>query len=352
MNHLLLSALAYVMATSFAFKSDVSSPDASCQQTNRTSQPVAAAPQGPVIQSIDGGYSWENIGENLSPETWVTSLTPAPFGLVAGTENDGVYLRSHLTRQWIKIGGKSSFRTEKISGTFVSGGNLYVTVFQGGFFRYDPVPNTWKAMHEHLPNANAQALLSPDSAFVGGHQPNPIPNNVRAVLHYDNSLWVGTDQGIFQSLDEGVTWKQCYHEGQVTSLVENNGYLWAGTYRGLMRSEDEGRQWRYVFEDGTATRVKQLEKELVYVTMNGVARTTVNNGLSWHTVTQGFSANRYIFDLVKSGSDWLISSEEGLIRGTGSSFISPLVRLAQRNIYLQLEGNDKVIYAIRGNGGC
>ncbi len=320
---------ALLLATLFASKSNLSGPSThpagdSTQLANNEPEP-----QSPVIQSINGGYTWEDISENLPPETWVSSITPTPFGLVAGTDDDGVYLRNNLTRQWAKIGGSPLFDSEKITCTFYTGHFLYAGIFQGGFFRYDPARKTWKPMHARLPD-----------------------KNVRVIIHYGNSLMVGTDGGIYQSYDEGKTWIQVFNGGQVTSIVENEGTLWAGTYRGLMKSDDEGRIWRYVLDDGASQKIKKQGDELVYIRMGGFVRATENNGRSWHVISQTLSANTAIFDVVKSGSFWICSQQQGLVRGSASGFFWPLLRPAQNRRFLQLEGSGNLIYAITGGGGC
>src|SRR5690606_29891233 len=74
------------------------------------------------------------------------------------------------------------------------------------------------------------------------------------------TLFIGCDNGLFKSIDNGKNWKQVYTEGWVMKFVESNGVLLATSQRGIIRSTDGGENWdRVISEGGVGIAIESIK---------------------------------------------------------------------------------------------
>jgi hypothetical protein len=67
--------------------------------------------------------------------------------------------------------------------------------------------------------------------------------NIHCFHAQDNTLFAGTDKGIYASMNEGTSWTHITGDMQVNDFTETDGVLLASTNLGTLRSEDRGKSW-------------------------------------------------------------------------------------------------------------
>ena len=71
-------------------------------------------------------------------------------------------------------------------------------------------------------------------------------NGSSCILTFDDIILVGTDNGIYRSMDNGISWSHYTVDisySVITDLSKNDDYIFAGTYNGVYSSADTGKTW-------------------------------------------------------------------------------------------------------------
>lgn len=131
-----------------------------------------------------------------------------------------------------------------------------------------------------------------------------LPNSVSRVydlIEYDNSIYIGTDGGVFISVDNGQSWQEKNNgldaEHRVYTIYESNNVLLAGTDQFIYRSTDKGENW---------TR----SDEFTFMTFNSF---TSNNNYMFAHASLSFES-RYLYRSGDNGETWSIISSQQQFR--------------------------------------
>jgi photosystem II stability/assembly factor-like uncharacterized protein len=77
-----------------------------------------------------------------------------------------------------------------------------------------------------------------------------------------NIVFAGTNQGVFKSADEGLTWINCTYPQMQTDIediyISVNDEIWVGTRSGLFLSSDTGNTWTVAYSSDTASEVRRI----------------------------------------------------------------------------------------------
>lgn len=130
---------------------------------------------------------------------------------------------------------------------------FYVSTFKGGLFRTRDYGTTWEAVTDQLTEQVFVCVVSDDDP---------------------NIMYIGTDNGVFKSTDEGANWEPTSVGSVTKSLLLKNGernVVIAGTEIGIYRSVDGGENWILVQSAG---KVEDLDShpanpEIMYAATNG-----------------------------------------------------------------------------------
>lgn len=260
--------------------------------------PPLPPPTSILLQSADGGRSWRELHVELSGKEQPISFCAAGGDLWMGT-NRGLYHGSAVLPApgW----EKEFFPEEAITGIFPGQAGPYVLSERNGFFQKLPFTSLWLPLHNHLEG-----------------------NIVNAVLESRNgALFVGSDSGIFKSVDAGNTWQQVFAGGLVSNLVEAGGVLIGGSSRGVLRSTDGGEHWELALSDaGAAFHVRHTDKGFAAL-FEGEARqggertrelfVSAGDGASWQRLTESLpAALRSIYTLEQAGAYLFACSDAGI----------------------------------------
>lgn len=181
---------------------------------------------------------------------------------------------------------------------------IWIATFAGGLRKSTDYGQTWDRvvlppdnLNSISPSDTLDFCLSPVAGnFCGEGNLNHRVFSVIAVD--DDTLYVGTANGINKSTDGGVSWIKFNAQNQtdpisgnfITALRYNyfNKIIWASTWKaenqsefyGVSSSNDGGASWQTFLRDEKPHNFGFIESQVLVPTDNGVFRST-NNGLSW-----------------------------------------------------------------------
>ena len=146
-----------------------------------------------------------------------------------------------VTAQWIK----TNWPYQEPASCFFNNGSEFIAGSASGIFRYADSGNDWSRFDSGGIGSLSGFLAKGSTLFAydrfgvyrssdgGGHwqacDSGLTSNEVRALASSNDKLFLGTDNGMFVSTNNGNNWTLTYFSGcDVVGLVESNGILTIG----------------------------------------------------------------------------------------------------------------------------
>ncbi|MBK6731848.1 MAG: glycosyl hydrolase [Bacteroidetes bacterium] len=160
----------------------------------------SGGPGSGLYRSEDGGNTWNKIQNGLPNETLgriaISASPVAPYYVYALVESDksALYRSTDKGNNWVRVSnqlemGSRPFYFSKIVADPIDSARVY----KPGFYT--------------LSSNNAGATFSSVSVEGGGYHPD---HHALYISPIDNRLmYVGTDGGVYVSVDRGNTWRHC-----------------------------------------------------------------------------------------------------------------------------------------------
>ncbi len=250
-----------------------------------------------ILQSKDGGQTWEDISHSL-PDSQL------PESFYAG-ESD-LYLRM----MDVMYRSKSNLKTpiwEKVQGLDPQSNSIAFN--RSGVMAYNYKGNVY------------QKKSSGDSWL-------PVFTNFKKSLMRtifeaaDGTLFLGRDNGLYKSEDNGRSWKQVQNEGWVMEIVEAEGVLLGTGLKGIMRSTDKGEHWEWVIsEGGVGIDVERIEGGFAAITYNTATqsrriRISMDGGKTWQAIDSGLPPSMNISSIKQIGNYLICGHPDGIFRSS------------------------------------
>ena len=191
--------------------------------------------------------------------------------------------------------------------------------------------------------------------------------SVRAIAIDPNDagfVLVGGLDGVYKSIDSGVTWEKLSPHENVESLAidpRNRDTIYVGTWRQGWRSDDGGKIWKHIDNgmvldtDMFGISVNPNDPDNIWVATCGWVYNTTNRGDQWTRYRDGFN-NRRIHDVEVDPCDpntVYAGSVAGLYRSddAGKSWYTVSnEEMVVNSIVLHPQRPDRVIVGIEGDG--
>ena len=217
-----------------------------------------------IYLSTDGSLSWSHYTvDTLYPV--ITDLAKNDDYIFAGTYN-GVYASADTGKTWNHLGPEFA-----ILSVFAKDSIVLACIQGGGLFQSENNGQIWTC--------------------IDG-------NHFYSYLVTDNKILAGTFTGIYESFDNGLSWKFVDLPSKITtSLAQNEHSFFATNYTyGIYRSDDFGGSWS---QSNSGIPLSHLHPYSVYakdsliftgLTSNKIYL-SMDNGLNWQDFSNGLNIN-------------------------------------------------------------
>ena len=268
-----------------------------------------------VFLSTDNGKNWNAATNGIPEYVTINTITQIGSSIFAATDGAGVYFSINNGSSWMPVNnGLTSLRIQALS---VYGTNLFAGTF-GGLFVSRDNGNSWNHISAGISNGQVincfsvngnnlyagtdfgRVFVSPDDGKTWKAYNNSglikevqgrivsIVGDINSITIANNFIYVGTDSGVYRSVDDGMTYKSIstgIKMFSVYSLSMVNNNLFAGTQTGLYTSFNDGKNWTPVdnnFANGKVTAVA-MKSQNIYAGFNGNVITMVEKGKEWNS---------------------------------------------------------------------
>ncbi len=333
-----------------------------------------------VFKSTDGGQTWQNISEGL-PEPVQDDYGVA--GNVFFADDNGLWLTAGNGIYHSKRNSKVPFWTKEIfpdsqSRNFgehssIAPGKAGIFAYNylgGGIFQKTNGTGVWSPVFTNLQEKRVLSVLE----TAGG------------------TIFIGSDRGLFKSINRGKSWKQL-HAGGLGKMVESNAVLLATSQGGILRSTDDGENWALVIgEGGVGIDVERIEGGFAAITYSTVSntrriRTSYDGGKTFQAIdaglqapgfiepilptvnanpkAQGFSDSSrhlnetnvtplpmYITTIIQVGENFFCGRSDGIYRSSDKGKTWQCMRCVEEGKMFKLFVSGNVIYAIQMESHC
>ena len=291
---------------------------------------IFAGTNGSVFMSKDNAVSWTSVNAGLSGN-FVNSLIAEGNNLFVATNGGGTYYSSDNGTTWTSINfatNNSMIRLAAIGTTVYAFSNI------GALYS---IPN----------GSNTGTLISTGLS-------NPFSFEATGT-----KLLIGTQSGMYSSVDAGVTWTAVntgYPTSIYGSLSSSGAAIVAGLNSSLLVSTNSGVTWINTGLAYGSFPCIAIASNKIWVGSSNGANVSVGNGVSWNTVTglpamMGLASNSSglyagtstgVYRSVDGGSTWSFSST-----GLTNAIIQALI-VGGNNLYAS---NGNKVYVSSDRGG-
>lgn len=331
------SNLTFLFLFSFLFLQSPPFPD--CWQVQKSDK---AAAENIIFTSTDGGKTWHDISEGLPGNLKGDGVQTDQFvtGVDAFANDNRLYLCAgnglyHSETNSTVAFWKKEIFPDKMSSIAFGKAGIYAYNYGGQILQKTKGTNVWTPVYTN---------------FKG---------SVRTVFETGGgTIFIGSENGLFKSTNNGKTWKQVHAGGWVIKLVESNGVLLATSMSGIIRSTDSGENWELVIsEGGVGIDVAPIQGGFAAVTFNTKSntrrvRTSYDGGKTWQPIDAGLPASPSISSIIQVGEFFFCGHPKGIFRSSDKGKTWKLIIPSIENKVFNLSVSGNVIYAIARNGGC
>lgn len=311
-----------------------------------------------VFKSTDGGQTWQDISKGLPENLREDSIRGNSFF----ANDKGLFVKIGSEIYNSKPNATAPFWTKETFPGEVSS----ISAAKSGISAF----NYWGV---NLKTTNGTSVWSP--MFDFSHEPR-----IRSSFETTGgTVFLGTDEGIFKTDNNGKTWKHVYVGAYAGHLAELNGVLVAIGMKKIVRSTDNGETWAPVMsEDSVAFDVKTIKGGFAAITSNSESNTpntsrlstSYDGGKTWQHIGAG-GADKVFADsisrtwndrpllkffptsITQVGEDFFCTHPAGVFKSSDKGKTWKLLLPSVRNKAFNLFVSGNVIYAtIPGKEGC
>jgi photosystem II stability/assembly factor-like uncharacterized protein len=230
--------------------------------------------------------------------------------IIAGTHGDGIYKTTDNGNVWTKLGSNTLLSNSRIFGLASLNNILLVGTAYNGLFRSTDNGSTWAHITSGFPAGDFFVF---SVAVIG------------------SNMIAGTNEGIFYSTNNGLSWNASnITQWTVFAVAANSTIAFAGissgigSTTGVYRSTNLGVSWQI-------TSLSNGAFDIVCITTNGSTVfagdltnglfRSIDNGVNWTFSASGIPANTGVFTIGVSNNTVFAGTQEsagGIFRSTNN----------------------------------
>ena len=245
---------------------------------NLSSRPVEKP--AVIYRSSDLGMSWSSFAQGIPQEATISGIKQEGNKVYVITDYHGVFVASDGQDNWTSLNLKQ-LKGLDINCIEVLANNIIIGTLRNGI------------------------LLSNDGGLSWNPPNENINSPIRALIKSEDKLYVGTDSGIFESVDLGNTWSHAFGQLQILGFTSLNRKLYAATQNGALVCTGDASNWKSIY-DGDALHDIGNDGTYIYaMTIGEQLLKTKNDGASWENAQNGITRppNFYTNEIQHFGND-------------------------------------------------
>lgn len=246
-----------------------------------------------LYRSTDGGNSWSSSAKGLPTADRVDVILQDGEMIYALTESSGLYRSKDQGMSWYQP-GFAMLLPPKIDALHKHNGLLFAGTYKNGVYVSTDQGNNWLPANKGLTDSTVRAFGS-----VG------------------KMLLVGTNDGLFFSVNNGQQWRQLSSGMQINAIKAIGESIFVATHRGIMVSKDGGEQWTWS-KEGMAIQELAAAGDWLYATTFGrsVFKYQVEKG-TWVDATETFPKEGFYTRILYSSREaQFVTQDQGLLVST------------------------------------
>jgi photosystem II stability/assembly factor-like uncharacterized protein len=255
---------------------------------------IFAGTSGGIYKTTDFGANWTNLNSNLINKN-IYSLIKKDTILLAGTWGSGVLSSNNLGLNWTVA--SNGMISSQVSSLAVNRTNIYATPYGDGVYTSTDKGNSW------IPLNNQLAL---------GISYYDIAAN-------DSIVYVGSEQGLFKTIDNGVIWDSIYILTDKIAVHDSTLFVKAGYPADLYRSINNGVNWTHMYNglpNSFTVEAITINGTNIYLGTNYGMFYSGNNGTNWTEINNGIALyngyHDFIFSIAIKGDTIYAGARYGL----------------------------------------
>ncbi|PHN02981.1 WD40/YVTN/BNR-like repeat-containing protein [Flavilitoribacter nigricans] len=286
-----------------------------------------------VFQSTDQGQTWQDISSGLPADLSPTSFLVADGELFLTTAK-GIYRNSSAATKanW----KKEMSLMEPFSNISTGSGNRIAFNREGRFYQKLQGTGVWMPIFTNFENPLVRSVHTTESGII----------------------FIGCDNGLFKSSDQGKSWKHVMENGWVFKMVESDGVLLCTNESGILRSTDGGENWDLVLsEGGVGITVETIKGGFAAITCcenmeSRRVRTSMDGGLTWQAIDADLPPSLSISSIQEVGDYFYCGHPNGIYRSDDRGQTWELLQPTIGEKVFELSVSGEVLYAILRDKGC
>lgn len=265
---------------------------------------------GIIFRSTDNGMSWQNKSEGI----WywdVSALFVSNYGVFAGVVENGnglLFYSEDNGESWTQI---SLNTTKGISGFAQINSDLYLAADRDGVFKSTDGGITWNKVSANLQNITLTSLIAVDETLFLGTLGNGLLKSINGgetwescgstgyfnwissvsfannVLYVTCADWNGAS-GAYRSNDMGTSFSDINPGIYVWTIHSEGNKVYIGTDNGIYRSSNQGITWEIIgLADAGVNSIVTLNGNIIIGTRDMGIHTSSDDGVTW--INTGYS---------------------------------------------------------------
>jgi photosystem II stability/assembly factor-like uncharacterized protein len=325
-----------------------------------------------ILQSKDGGQTWDDISQGMPEKEQPTGFFAGPSDIYLRVKNVMYHSKSNFKAPvWKK---EHTLDPGSTSITFNPSG-IKAYNLEGQIYQKTHAKETWSPVHRDFRKRVTGTWLKANTNF---EQPW-----LRTIIETsDGSIFLGCDDGLYKSANQGQSWKHVLKGGWVMDIVESDGVLIGTSQSGIIRSTDNGEHWETVIsEGGVGIAVERIDGGFAAISFNTKSqsrriRISLDGGKTWKAIDEGLQPNLFLSSvkIYKSSSSFtpvnglqakaFISSikqmgkylicghPDGILRSPDMGATWNLVHAGVDEKVFKIYASGDILYAVLGFTGC